>query len=277
MAKKLTRPVAVIDNVTSEKPTAETAAANALKFTELMLAANRAISELKIASRLLALPTDGICPILFNDHFYNIALPFAGFDTYQRVLLAARAIPDYDFFEQFLNIAAGVSGKVIVDVGSYTGLHAIVMARSFQSTHIHLFEPQMTLQDALRRTIAANGLTQTSTLHAAIVDEADREMNIGRQRPDRMSETIYLRKAGGKKRSVSIDSLSLENVGIINFDFSASKIPALRGALQTIKNCRPLIATDLTGRDILEINALLVEHAYDMLRVGRNSAIFIPR
>lgn len=234
------------------------------------------LSVMRATTRMNGFSQGGFCPIYFDDDIYPVALPFADFDNAQMRLAETRQPLDALLLRQLFDFVPHLQGRVMVDIGGFTGQFAAIVARRLRPSHLHVFEPQKVMADALALTLDANGLTDTMTFHRDVVGETGTEMLIGATRPDRLSDTTYLRREGGPLTAVALDDLGLTDVGLIALDFADSKIPALRGMLRTIATSLPVIVTDLSGRDIREIEPFLAQQSYVMQRAGRNAAIFLP-
>lgn len=219
---------------------------------------------------------DNLCPVYFEDEIYPVSLPFADFEAYQIRLAETRQPVDPVLLRQLIDFVPSLEGKALIDVGSFTGLQASILARILVPHSVYLFEPQKVMAAAIRKTIEANGLSETAVFSQDVIGEDGQAIHIGATRPDRLADTSYLRRATGSMTARSIDSLGLSDVGLVNLDYNDSKIPALRGMAATIEASRPVIVVDLGGRDIKEIDAFLSERGYTMQRAGRYSAIFLP-
>lgn len=258
-------------------PQASELQAAELQAAELMEQAGRLLVKLEHQVGLLSNPVDGTCPVFYEDEVFQIALPWAAFDNYQLKIATRHTVPDAGLFVQLFDLLPDLNGRTLLDVGSYTGLSALVMQRFLGPSKLHLVEPQKVMQEALQRTVKANLKTSQFTLHDCIIDNGDSAMTRASSRPDRLSEASYLRREGGKLQSSTIDSLGIRKLGLIHLDMPGQKIYALRGAEKTLTSERPVIVTNLTGRDIAEQREFLEGLGYEYVRAGKHSAIFLPK
>lgn len=245
---------------------------------KLLDQAGKLLSQMQATMRFnAAIRPDGTCPIFYNDVVQHIALPWADFDLHQMQLLARRAPKDEVFLRQLFDLLPSLEGKALLDVGSYTGTHAMLLRAFLKPRETHMFEPQKTMKDALTTTIAVNGAGKDVTLHTDVIDENGQDIVMSAYRPDRLYEATYLRRADGPLKSKSLDSYKIKKVGCINFDYNNAKVNALRGAEKILTTDRPVLTMDLTARDIDEVRAFLEPHNYEDIRAGQHSIIFLPK
>lgn len=245
---------------------------------KLMTEASRMLSQMQVATRFnSAIRADGTCPIFYQDVVQHIALPWADFEQLQMLLLARRAPKDEVFLRQLIDLIPSLEGRALIDVGSFTGSHAMMLRAILNPSETHLFEPQKTMTEALETTIAVNKADKDVTLHTDIIDEDGQEIIMSAYRPDRLSEATYLRRAEGPLKARSLDSYKFKKVGMICLDYNNAKINALRGAAAILKKDRPVLTTDLTARDIDEVRTFLEPYDYEDVRAGQNSMIFLPK
>ena len=157
---------------------------------------------------------------------------------------------------QAIEKAARASG-VAVDVGAYIGLHTVTMARLF--ARVHAFEPQPAIYQTLCGNLVLNGCANATAHNVALYDSAG-EMHLApaeRQEiavpmagfdPDyslisnAAALTYEVRPSGsGNVKSMALDDLSLEDVALMKVDTQGSDLHVLRGAVSTIRRCRPVV------------------------------------
>jgi FkbM family methyltransferase len=147
---------------------------------------------------------------------------------------------------------------VAIDAGSYLGFHAIHMARHFGQ--VYAFEPQTEIFEMLCTNILINGMKNIKAFNNALYDR-DCYMRLApaslQEIPvpfmgstidyDRIGNAAALtfevadEKSAGSIRGLTIDSLNLENVGLIKIDAQGSEFYVLKGSTKTIARCRPVI------------------------------------
>ena len=145
-----------------------------------------------------------------------------------------------------------------IDAGSYFGFHAIHMARHFGQ--VYAFEPQTTMFEMLCANILLNQMQNIKAFNNALFDHEcfmqlapalNQEIPVpfveGRVDYDRVGNAAALafglagEQAQGAIRTLTIDSLNLDNVGLIKIDTQGSDFHVIKGAASTIARCRPVV------------------------------------
>ena len=257
----------------------EEAQENVLQMTQaLLVETRRTFGALQTAAHFaFRLREDGTVPVLFRDTIVNIALPFADFDRYQMTMLTSRKPAEDSFLAQLTDLIPSLKGFNIIDVGSFTGSTGIFLHKLLEAKKTHLFEPQKVMQDALKATINANPDIKGLELHNDVIDEDGHDILLGTTRNEKLSETKYIRHDRGPLKSKSIDSFKFTKVGLINMDFSAPKIYALRGAEKTIAKHRPILCIDRSARDIDETKEFLEPFDYKFVPTNGMMMIYLPK
>lgn len=251
--------------------------ANHKQWEEMLVQARRLLSALEQQVNLQSNDVNGTCPVFYGDEVFHIALPWASFDNMQMRLASRHAPIDGILFKQLFDLIPTLKGKAIIDIGAYSGLMGLVLRRYMRPEYLHMIEPQGVMQEPLRKSIEADPDGSDIGLSQVIIDDATSQMVRAESRPDRLSEVNYLRREGGNLAATTIDALGIERVGLLNLDIPGQKIYAIRSAAQTIERSRPAILTNLTGRDISEINAHLSALGYEGVRIGGHSMLFLPQ
>lgn len=225
---------------------------------------------------LIGNDAQGTCPVFYDDAVFNIALPWASFEEYQFRILSRHAVPEPIFYSQLFDLLPTLAGKIMIDVGSYTGLQAMVMRHVMTPTHVVMIEPQAVMQPLLARTIAANPDGCPVTLLQLIIDDGTQPMVRSNTQPGKLHDTVYLRRDGAPLASVTLDSLDLGAVGLINLDIPGPKIYALRGAEAMLRHHRPAVVVNVAGRDVTEMREFMTTLQYEFVRLGERFAMFLP-
>lgn len=160
-----------------------------------------------------------------------------------------------------------VSGsRFILDIGSHIGYHSIAYARINPDATILAFEPQKMVFDLLNENIQANGLTNVTTINAAVSNKegifslcssisdgknantnieygTDKEFNLG---------GVCLGKHGELVKTRTIDSLNLKNLDFIKVDVEGAESLVILGGLDTIARCRPVICYESNAKTVTD-------------------------
>ena len=168
---------------------------------------------------------------------------------------------EIEFLCQFI-----ADDSVILDAGSHIGIHSLAFAHSdAKNVHVHAFEAQPQLAALLMRNAEVSG--GRISVHQCAIGQSegvgfmprlpdDRLVNAGAQSLD------Y--QAGPDKFEVpirSIDSFVLSGVKLIKLDIEGCEAAALRGAVWTVSNDKPVI--------YCEVNSIAA--AADLFRVTEDS------
>ena len=173
--------------------------------------------------------------------------------------------------------------STIIDGGTNIGFFSVPVAQRVKNRNIDVigFEPQRLIAYALSGTIALNDLDNCWVHNLALSDSEKLvtlpETNYGQPADYGMvqvtdpsyinfSELKY--KNNRIVKAVTIDSLELPKVSFIKLDIEGYEIPAIVGATETIRNCRPFLWIEyfLTGLDkiVTEINKIAPYKIYIM-------------
>jgi len=181
---------------------------------------------------------------------------------------------------------------VIVDVGAYTGVYAIALARfPFPRVTVHAFEPQREIYDMLTETVAANELDNVRCHHKAASSESaailrfpavdyDAPANFGsveiepvarpdfdgRRHTERMEEV----------ETVRIDDLALDRVRLMKIDAEGMEHKVLAGAADTLRRCRPLVFVEHEKTDFEALKAFLRGAGYRAFYAQRPNILCLP-
>lgn len=231
------------------------------------------LREVAVSARLSAMGPERVGAVFFRDRVIKAHLPHADFDEGQkRLAMTARHDDELSFF-QLAEHDIVPPGRSLVVVGGYVGVSTVALAQIVSPEAIHVFEPQSCLRAPLERTFALNDLS--AQIHGAVVGEAGARMALGTQKSARLAETVFVARAKGDYPATTLDAEDLGEVGLLHLCFNGTKIPALRGALETIKRDSPVILCDKSGRDLGEIATLLGELGYEHQAVGPKLYLYV--
>ena len=259
-----------IDNATPEETDTERGVSQQLDRVKKLL--DRFDAQL----HMMGNDRNATTAIFHEDEAFEIALPWAGFDGLQSRILARRGVPDPVLYTQLFDLVQTLAGRAILDIGSYSGLQAMVLRRFLDPVAVHMVEPLAMAQVPLARTIAANPEGAPVTLHKLVIDDATSPIARGATRSERLSDTAFLRRAGGKLTATRIDDMAIGNLGLINLDMAGQKIYALKGARQVLETQRPYVLVNLAGRDSDEMAGFMTPLSYKPVRMGHHATLFLP-
>lgn len=149
--------------------------------------------------------------------------------------------------------------KCAIDVGGHVGNHTIYFANFGPVLSI---EPTPSNYALLLETIAGSPRRyRVDTANCAASDgDANYQAIIN---PDNSGNTKLARHPGGEIESVTIDSLDLDAVSVIKIDVEGMEPAVLRGAIETIKRCQPVLAIEAkTPAELEAVKAVLTPLGY---------------
>jgi len=139
--------------------------------------------------------------------------------------------------------------SVVLDLGACFGQMTIEFAK--RCAQVHSFEAHPFMAEIVRMNMQENNITNVVVHEAAVWDRDGEELIYPRWR----SEKINTRAAWGidptakervdaqdvKMMSMTIDSLQLPRVDAVKIDVQGSDLRAMKGMVNTIQRCRPII------------------------------------
>jgi FkbM family methyltransferase len=180
---------------------------------------------------------------------------------------------------------------LIVDGGANIGFFGIPIAQEIKTKagKMICFEPQRMLFNALAGTVALNDLDNVFVHNLGLSDQegwatlpevdyskpADFGM-VSLNDIDEVKESAALRNRVVKV--VPLDSFELPRLDFFKLDVEGYEVPAIKGALQTIKKYRPWIWVEfwIVGEDAIK-SALTEVQDYDFVRVAPLNMVCMPR
>jgi FkbM family methyltransferase len=158
-------------------------------------------------------------------------------------------------------------GSNAIDGGAHKGIYSYYL--SFLCKNVYAFEPNPTMFNYLKAAVPGN-----VTCYQAALSETsgNAEFNIPVS-PGRFHHTQgSLLNVEGAEGSVKInvdiqriDDLNLTNIGFIKLDIEGNELSALKGAVNLLQSCRPVIlaeATKVGDTSVSELVNFLTERNY---------------
>ena len=138
----------------------------------------------------------------------------------------------------------GNKNKVFVDIGAHIGTYAWTLAPHFK--HTHAFEPNKEVFNVLCGNISIKGLSNKIDTYCLGVSDTNTTLTYYSRSADGgmngFSETEMVTSSAEKLQVITLDSLNLENIGLIKIDVEGHEIEVLEGMVNTIsKNNHPPI------------------------------------
>jgi len=127
-----------------------------------------------------------------------------------------------------------------VDIGGHVGFVSRDMAKFFKT--VHAFEPVPENLACLIKNVPDNVIPHGVAMGAEIGVASF-------ENPSDTNSGAWEMVAGSDVKVKTLDSYDLENVGLIKIDTQGCEYDVLRGAVETIKRCRPVIQAECVGKD----------------------------
>jgi FkbM family methyltransferase len=159
-------------------------------------------------------------------------------------------------------------GGTVIDAGANIGTHAVAFANMVgPQGKVFAFEPQPRLFHLLCANVALNGLTNVETGDEVLADEGGTVAQLPALPPDDTFcnfGAISILKAGNGPQVVTarIDDLGLTSCALIKADVEGMEPHVIRGALETIERCQPVLYIENNGEDSAAIAPVLEQTGY---------------
>jgi FkbM family methyltransferase len=175
-------------------------------------------------------PKDGIQRFLIQGEFYDLAQL-----RYHQQLVAKK--------------------RVVLDVGTNIGNHALFYAHHTLASKVIVFEPNPVAQEVLRANVALNPDAAIDLQHVNYGVGAKRSgMSVGHVAGHNLGGASLVARGEGEGADVEVmplDELVIdEPITFIKIDVEGMEMPALEGAKETIAKWRPTIAIEINNKHI---------------------------
>ena len=186
------------------------------------------------------------------------------------------------YFEPFLELQH--LGETFIDVGSFDGQTSLQFAaRAPEFAHIYAFEPSERNQQAVEENLATYGSDRVTVFPYGLGDHEttlrfDSQLGSSSRASSEGDVEIAIR---------TLDSLNIKSPTLIKMDIEGAEVPALTGAIETIRAHQPRLAISVYHRfdDLWRIPEAVDKSgvAYDLyLRhytegIDETVMFFIPR
>lgn len=136
-------------------------------------------------------------------------------------------------------------GDIVIEAGANLGAHTVALGTAVgQDGRVHAFEPQKFINELLGWNVMANGLDQV-TVHRAAVGAAPGELRVPDVDYNRFGNfggvSLVSDRGSDSVPVITIDSLALPHLRLLKADVEGMELQVLRGAVETIRRCRPIL------------------------------------
>jgi FkbM family methyltransferase len=129
--------------------------------------------------------------------------------------------------------------RTAIDVGAHVGFWSVELQDEFET--IHAFEPIPDNVVCLRQNVDLDRVVVWSTALG------DRRASVRMElvKPDNSGTWAVSEKGTIKVEQVKLDDFGFDDVDLIKIDAESYELNILRGSIETIKRCRPIIVVEL--------------------------------
>lgn len=255
---------------------------------------SRLMKTVRRAIRFAKHPTEVICrhdgPFVYVSHEYygNLKL-FASDHGISKWMTDGRTVWEADIVQLFRDHFP--VGRNVIDAGANLGLHSIALAK--QAKHgekIYALEPHPEIFS-----LTEQNCRNYPSIECINRAASDREMEFY------MPSILAWENAGGASvsqenhqgylpvRGVPIDSLALENIGLMKIDVEGHEWECIHGAAETLQRDRPVLIVEIMGgHDIRTASPeiaqairdrvhAICDYGYSPRQVSHHDYLFIPQ
>ena len=163
-----------------------------------------------------------------------------------------------------------LSSNTVFDIGSYTGVYALVAAKSNKKLKVSAFEPNPDLFSALEKNLKLNRIRNVKSEQMALDDQpGEAYLYLNHDIHTSIGSLIQSSKAGKKVlvRKTTLDiyceNHSISSIDLMKIDVEGYETNVLQGGSSIIKKSSPIILMESLNQETLEKQfALLSKWGY---------------
>lgn len=161
-------------------------------------------------------------------------------EVHQRREVDGQLTYQYHKLEQALALVPLARRRRCIDVGAHVGLWTKELVKAFR--FVTSFEPNPVVADLWRWNVTA----ANAELHQIALGQADASVGL----------KIYAGHSGHTQVSGSghvpmraLDAFAFDDVDLIKIDVEGHELAVIKGAVETLKRCRPVVVVEQKGED----------------------------
>jgi FkbM family methyltransferase len=167
----------------------------------------------------------------------------------------------------------------VLDVGAYTGLYAIIAA--LRGAKVIALEPMPANFWRLRVNAARNKVRMT-IIDAAVSDHEGSATlhynpNVALTTGASLESGIPKHTEGLVVKCITVDSLGLQDLAAMKIDVEWHEPCVLRGAMQTIERCRPVLLIETLNKDMREQITRMLPGYNDAVVLDTRNTLYTPK
>jgi len=150
--------------------------------------------------------------------------------------------PSYQRHKFLTAVPLVKEARVFVDIGAHVGLWSMQAELAFEQ--VIAFEPH-----PVHAAIYPHNMrTDRYALHRVALGEREGSVRLD-GKPGSSGDTHVAGE--GDIPMVTLDSFGLERIDLLKIDTEGYELPILRGAVETLKRCRPVVVVEQKGREAM--------------------------
>jgi FkbM family methyltransferase len=159
-------------------------------------------------------------------------------------------------------------GAHVVDVGANTGNHTIFFAGPMRAASVVPFEPLPAASDALRASVARNGLKNVDLSRLGVgVSDRECRMRLVFSGRGGLGATSLEPDPAGEISVATLDSMVSGRVDLLKVDVEGMEMSVLAGSRELIRRWKPLIFIEIANRNTLALMDWLKDANYGVTRI----------
>jgi FkbM family methyltransferase len=159
-------------------------------------------------------------------------------------------------------------GAHVVDVGANTGNHTIFFAGPMKAASVLPFEPLPAAADALRASVARNGLKNVDLSRLGVgVSDRETRMRLVFSGRGGLGATSLEPDPAGEISVARLDSMVSGRVDLLKIDVEGMEMSVLAGSRELIRRWKPLIFIEIANRNTLALMDWLTDANYRVTRI----------
>lgn len=207
---------------------------------------------------------------------YLIYLPDAETDYIQQKIAKDKQPYEYAMLRDMAKHLK--DSDIFVDIGANIGNHSMYLA-AVTGCQVYAFEPNPHLAAALKQTVLANSLQEKVVVHQLGLGAQAGQAHFSVLDPTNLGAQSLEVGQGDIQVNTLDEMLAGKSVKVIKIDVEGMELAVLHGAVNTIRNCNPVIYIECQTKENYEqVSTLLTEYKYAYLNTfnATPTHLFIP-
>lgn len=172
--------------------------------------------------------------------------------------------------------------NAVIDIGSNIGNHMLFYCTQMQAKKVYCFEPHKFNLNILQQNIALNYLEDRVDVYPVALGAGEgKGVQAGFSCLNTGMNSVQAVGAGANKEQEvdiqSLDSYQIAKADFIKIDVEGFEIEVLKGAVETIKRCKPVILVEVFESNRQKVDALMESYGYQkFFTLKQFDTLYIP-